>query len=449
MKINILLKLATALVCSAIGMLTTASAQTANNTQLRSQLALGTGNGSVAVQGNTTYVARDSAGLAIIDTTNPATPVLKNTILPFAHAHFSDVQVIGNIAYISNEVPQGTPTPHVGMFIYDVSNPLAPVELSRLEWGAGGGYHLGCDAHSVTVDVTTSGTIAYLTSGITGDVALFDVTNPALPVYLSEILSPIWSYNSQSHDVLVRNGRCYTTWLGGGFTVHDVTNPSAPVQLGHRTTSGINSEYFFHLALSDDGQTLITTGEIASAADPIKLWNISNLASITLAGTFASPGGAVPHGVTIAGKYAYVGWFTDGLRILDISNPAAPRSVGQYDPEAGSGSAFVGGIDVAVSGNNVYLSHTSGGLYTLDFVDTVTITRADWQRRSDKLVIEATSSAAPSTTLTVAGYGVMTYNVSLGRYTLTVNGVTSNPGSVTVTSDIGGSRTGTVRRTNN
>lgn len=449
MKIKKLLQLTTALICTAIGTLTTASAQTTTNTQLRSRLALGTGNGSVAVQGNTTYVARGTSGLAIIDSTNPAAPVLKSTILPFAHARISDVQVIGNIAYMSNQVPQGTPTPHVGMFIYDVSNPLAPVELSRLEWGAGGGYHLGCDADSVTVDVTTSGTIAYLTSGITGDVALFDVTNPALPVYVSEIVGPIWSYNSQSHDVLVRNGRCYTTWLGGGFTVHDVTNPSTPVQLGHRTTSSVNGEFFYHLALSDDGQTLITTGEIASAADPIKLWNISNLASITLAGSFASPGGAVPHGITIAGKYAYVGWFTDGLRILDISNPAAPRSVGQYDPEAGSGSAFVGGIDVAVSGNNVYLSHTTGGLYTLDFVDTITITRADWQRFSKKLIVEATSSAAPSTTLNVAGYGVMTYNVSLGRYTLTVNSVNSNPGTITVTSDIGGSRNSSVRRTNN
>lgn len=448
MKIKKLLQLTTALICTATGMLTSASAQTANNTLLRSRLALGADNESICAVGNTAYVARDSAGLAIIDTTNPAAPVLKSTILPFAHAHFSDVQVIGNIAYISNEVPQGTPTPHVGMFIYDVSNPLAPVELSRLEWGAGGGYHLGCDAHSVTVDVTTSGTFAYLTSGITGDVALFDVTDPALPVYLSQIIGPVLSYNCQAHDVVARNGRCYTTWLGGGFTVHDVSNPTAPVQLAYKPTSGINSEFFYHLALSDDSQTLITTGEITSSPDPVKLWNISNLASITLAGSFASPGGAIPHGIRVAGKYAYVAWLTDGLRILDISNPASPRSVAQYDPEAGSGSSFVGGTDVAISGNNVYLSHSSGGLYTLDFVDSITITRADWQRRNDRLVIEATSSAAPSTSLTVAGYGVMTYNVSLGRYTLTVNGVTSNPGSVTVTSDIGGTRTSTVRRAN-
>jgi hypothetical protein len=428
--------------------LSLAYAQTITNTQLLSALPLGGSNEEVFAVGNRAYVARDSAGLAIIDTTNPSAPLLRNTILPFAHAHITDVVVVGNIAYLSNEVPQGSPTPFVGMFIYDISNELAPVEISRLEWGAGGGYHLGCDAHSITVDVTTTGTNVYLTSGITGDVAIFDVTNPAVPVYLSEILGPVTSYYCQAHEVLVRGTRCYTSWLGGGFTVHDVTNPSAPVLLAHKTTSGVNSEFFYHLALSTDGQSLLTTGEVASAADPVKVWNISNLAAITLAGSFTSPGGAVAHQITVQGKYAYIAYLTDGLRILDISNPAVPRSVGQYDPEAGSGSAFVGGFGVALSGNNVFLSHSNGKLYTLDFVDTITITRADWLKNSKQLIIEATSTAAPSPSLTVAGLGTMTYNVSLGRYTLIRPGVTSNPGTVTLTSDLGAVRSGSVRRVN-
>lgn len=447
MKLHRLITLTAAALFCATGALTTAHAQT--NTQLRSRLALGGGNGEVAASGNYAYVARDSAGLAIIDTTNPAAPVLCNTILPFAHAHISDVQVVGNLAYLSNEVPNGSPTPFVGMFIYDISNPLAPVEVSRLEWGMGGGYHLGCDAHSITVDVQPGSRTAYLSSGITGDVAVFDVTNPAAPVYLTEIQSPIWSYNAQAHDVLIRDHRAYITWLGGGFTIHDVTNPAAPVQIGHKPTVGVNSEFFYHMALSTDGQTLITTGEVAGgAADPVRLWNVSNPGAITLTSNVFSPGGAVPHQVTIAGKYAYIAWFTDGLRVIDIGNPAAPRLVANYDPEPGSGTSFVGGISVAVLGEKVYLSHTTGGLYTLDFVDTITITRADWKRHTDTLIIEATSSAGPSPTLTLAGYGTMTYSTTLGRYTISVPGVTAKPNTVTVTSDIGATRTGTVRKVN-
>ena len=290
--------------------------------------------------------------------------------------------------------------------------------------------------------------VAYLSSGITGDLALFDVTNPVLPVYLSEILSPVWSYNSQAHDAVVKNGRVYTSWLGGGFTVHDVSNPTAPVLLAHRPNANVNTVFTYHLALSTDGLSLLTT-ENTTGTDSVRVWNISNLGAITLSGSFVSPGGATPHQVSVLGKYAYVAYLTDGLRVLDLSNPAAPLSVGQYDPEPGSGSAFVGAWGVFPTANNIYVAHSSGGLYTVDLIDTITITKADWRKNSKILVIEATSTAAPSTTLTVTGRGVMTYNVSLNKYTFTQTGVLANPGTVTVTSDLGGTRSSTVRRVNN
>ena len=83
------------------------------NTRLISNLPLGGGNHEVWVEGNHAYVTRGHGGLAIIDISSPAAPVLRNTILPFAHARISDVQVIGNLAYLSNEITNGSPTPHV------------------------------------------------------------------------------------------------------------------------------------------------------------------------------------------------------------------------------------------------------------------------------------------------------------------------------------------------
>ncbi len=180
-----------AVLAMAVSLLFAASSQAQLNTSLISTFQPGADNGEVWADGTKTYVARGSGGLAIIDMSNPAAPVQLNTILPFAHAQISDVQVVNGIAYIANEIPNGTPQPWVGMFIYDVSNPLAPVELGRLEWGMGGGYHLGCDAHSVTIEITPTTTNAYLSSGITGDLAIFDVSNPAVPVYLAEVMSPI------------------------------------------------------------------------------------------------------------------------------------------------------------------------------------------------------------------------------------------------------------------
>ena len=51
--------------------------------------------------------------------------------------------------------------------------------------------------------------------------------------------------------------------------------------------------------------------------------------------------------------------------------------------------------------------------------------------------------------LNVTGRGAMTYNVSLNKYTFTQTGVLANPGTVTVTSSIGGTRSASVRRVNN
>ena len=73
-------------------------------------------------------------------------------------------------------------------------------------------------------------------------------------------------------------------------------------------------------------------------------------------------------------------------------------------------------------------------------VDTVVITKAEWKTAGKKLTVWATSTAAPSPTLTVVGFGTMTYDSVNNRYTFTRNNV-NNPGTVTVTSSQGGSDT--------
>jgi hypothetical protein len=70
--------------------------------------------------------------------------------------------------------------------------------------------------------------------------------------------------------------------------------------------------------------------------------------------------------------------------------------------------------------------------------DTVTIVSATWTRKNRNLVVQAISSAQPDATLTVQGYGAMTWNGTLYTYTKKTSGA---PASVTVTSNRGGSDT--------
>lgn len=77
--------------------------------------------------------------------------------------------------------------------------------------------------------------------------------------------------------------------------------------------------------------------------------------------------------------------------------------------------------------------------------DTVTITSATYKSGPKKLTVYATSSQQPGVTLTVVGFGVMTWDVGPQRYFYVSPNNTPNPGTVTVQSSGGGSATAVVQ----
>jgi hypothetical protein len=62
--------------------------------------------------------------------------------------------------------------------------------------------------------------------------------------------------------------------------------------------------------------------------------------------------------VAVSGNYAYIADSFTGLRIIDISNPAAPGETGFFDTGDNARS-------VDVSGNYVYLADGADGLYII------------------------------------------------------------------------------------
>ena len=74
--------------------------------------------------------------------------------------------------------------------------------------------------------------------------------------------------------------------------------------------------------------------------------------------------------------------------------------------------------------------------------DQVTITKAEWKEKNSELKVTATSTEQPGAVLTVVGFGQMTFKND--KYELKVKPV-DNPGTVIVTSNLGGSATKSVR----
>jgi hypothetical protein len=60
-------------------------------------------------------------------------------------------------------------------------------------------------------------------------------------------------------------------------------------------------------------------------------------------------------------------WFANGLRLVDMSDPFAPREVGCYEPDAPEGCERASSNDVTVDPNGlIYLIDRQRGLHIIE-----------------------------------------------------------------------------------
>jgi len=409
---------------------------------------------AVVVEGAYAYVARGAAGLDVVDRTNPLAPVVVSTILPGdgAAVYIRDCAVKGGFVYLANwdDVPNGLTGKFTGVYVYDVHVPSAPVEVSRIDWGSAAFYHQAAMVYDLAVADVAGAPYAFFCSEITSSVEVFDVSNPADPVYATTLARP--TTGGLAEDVTVLGTTAYVAWLNGGISSFDLTGLAAiaannavatdygsllypPLLMSHKGVLG-NAR---GVAVASSGQTLVVTDDYGSAKK-LRIYDISNPYTAVLAGTFSPASGASPYGVVVDGSRAYVAWGVDGLRVIDFSSPSAPTQIARYDTANSK--------RCVVSGSRVLLADGTQGTLTLGFKDSVTITSARWKQSTRVLTITATSTAhdvVPPALLTVVGRGTMTYSAGVYTFTQTVN---PKPATVSVTSSWGGSATATVVRVN-
>jgi hypothetical protein len=426
---------------------------------------LGTEVTELCASGDYAYVARGTAGVEVVKISGTGAPAKVGTIRPYlgsANICITDVQVLGNTLYVGNEVPNGSPTPHTGLFMFDLStDPINPLPVGTISWGEFALSYVGASAHAICINEAAGRRYAYIASSISNVAEVFDVTNPAAPEFKAHLM-PLLSSGivpGTVHDVAVKNGKSVTTYSTGGFTIHDVSNIANSgidwqTETLVNTTVRLNTTKYtnaltYHAAFSDDGNTLITVdGHYYIGC---RTWNLASITSPNVpmvhAAQYTSATTAFMHNVHVDGKYIYLSNFMDGCRILELQPGGLLTDMGRYDTTpttAGSSSQGVWGVFVA--GDKVLLGDTMLGLVAIDFRDTIAIPQADWKQSTKTLTIQCSSTAAPSVDLSVAGFGPMTWNSNTGKYQLVLGGVLTNPNNITVTSSIGGSQTSTVRR---
>jgi hypothetical protein len=160
------------------------------------------------------------------------------------------------------------------------------------------------------------------------------------------------------------------------------------------------------------------------------------------------------HNVTVKGDSAYLSYYTEGLQVLDISDPSVPLPVAWYDTYLGVSGGFRGnwGVWPFARTGAIYLSDIRRGLVVVAL--TAGQSPADFmlsapagqvvlpEQPRTHLFFEVTNLAAQSTTYTVSASNSLGWEMEVPA-TVTVPG--SSTDAVPVTVEVGGPLDGPTR----
>lgn len=179
--------------------------------------------------------------------------------------------------------------------------------------------------------VAVSGTYAYTTLG--GKV--FDVSNPAMPVYVTELP------NFNGVDVVAFGRYLFSINPSYGLSIFNIGNPAAPVLVNTIYGMGGNK-----VAISGN-YLFVASGYANILPSALKIIDFSLPTAPVLVASLALPAPAID--VAISGNYAFVIDQSSKLQVVDISKPAAPRQVSSL-------SFSTPAYGVAVSGTYAYVT---------------------------------------------------------------------------------------------
>lgn len=271
----------------------------------------------ITVSGGYAYIATGATGLRVFDLSVPENPVLVGNCDTIGM--LSDIAISDHYAYVADGAS--------GLQVIDIADPANPVAI--------GGY----DTTGYATGVTISGHYAYVADGSPG-LRVIDVANPAQPVQVGT-----YNTSGEAQRVAVSGSYAYVADWTAGLQVINITNPAAPTRAGGYDTSG----YAVQIAVSG------SYAFIADQGPGLQIINVSSPSSPARVGGYDQGGYA--YGLAISGGYAYVG--AGGLQVIDVSDPTDLVRSGRCE------SAWIL-KDIAISGRYACAASDTGGLRMFD-----------------------------------------------------------------------------------
>ncbi len=344
-----------------------------------------------------------ASGVRIIDLADPARPALVGAVATIRGTSQEDVEVasVNTPSFQGDLLVTGVQTclpasdaPR-GIDLWDVSDPRAPQHLAF--WSAGPTDEGVAGVHEL--HLFQRGDRAYVAAAVPGsegrwgqgDFRLVDVTDPRNPAQVSHwgvraglglAPSPNQRFFAHSAWTNADGTVAILSYWDAGAILLDINDPANPVYLG-RTVYPAGADGDTHsIWLAHGESVLLVADEDFNPRNGswgfLRLWDIKNPAEPVEIGRFGTEnalsgrgGGTYTiHNPFVVGQTAYLSWYGDGVRAVDIADPRAPREIARWVPPASADpssasppAALVWGV--YVMGDLVLASDINAGLYVL------------------------------------------------------------------------------------
>ena len=280
-----------------------------------------------------------------------------------------------------------------GFKVWDISDRARPRLLAHQRTFGFGVHRFDMDERYAYISTEMEGYVGNI-------LVIYDLRDPARPEEIARWWmpgqhtaggeKPTWSgYKNRLHHALRLGDRLYASCWHAGLRVIDISDirkpktigaydyhppfpePThtvlkVPFPVGGREVAVVFDEEHDHVpGRLHAGMWLFDLTDVA-AIKPISMFHVSELDSpFSRVGRF----GAHQPAEHMHDSLVYASWFSGGLRIVDIADPATPREAGHFIPEPAAGQASPQSNDVDVDDRGlVFLLDRNQGLDVLEYL---------------------------------------------------------------------------------
>ncbi len=410
-------------------------------------------------------------GTAFVDVTDPLNPaflgLLPSAVTPGNRRSWRDVKVYADHAFVVSEENNH------GMQVFDLTQ-LRGLEASASRRFVEDGHYSGISrAHNLVVDEETG--FAYAVGSLRAasgpncgyGLHIIDIRTPTAPTYAGCFTDPSTgrSGNGYTHDaqcVVYRGpdarytGRevCFAA-NETALSIADVTDKAAPAKISALSYPGVS--YTHQGWLSEDQRYFFMDDELDELNRVVPrtrtlVFDLLELDSPVLLGEHLGVAASIDHNQYIVERYSFQANYTSGLRVLDVSNPAALEEVAFFDTFPNSDATVFSGLWSVYpffESRNVVASDIEQGLFVLrptGLSFSTTVAPPESPDAALRLSAPSTVVAGPTAlTLSLPAAGpvrVSVYDVTGRRVALLADAVLS-AGAHAVAFDPGGLASGT------